>query len=663
MSSPADHPPLSNVSSPVLFMGIDLGHGETSVVHLPNDKQGSLKMIALDGEGNHSWPTAYCETAGSVTGIGYQAIKSAHVNRANKLHLAFKARPDVAPEAAERLGTYMRAVWKLLGSRREGLGPHHVFIGCPTGWNPESIEAYRQQIAGIHPELLHADVVRESRAAMYQALTEWKLEFRESHFTRTLVIDMGSSTADFTAISGARDEIVDAGFDLGAGLIDEAILQLVPSWEPNPVKQQLIRNLQGTDRQVLLAFCRSAKESYFQSIWQDRHDETWTPPSEEFQRQMGEGRPFTKPRFATAEGPVPIWFELDYDKMGEVLATRHQALGERTWEERLVEILQTVRSTLDSKRFQVERVVLTGGGSKMHFVQTAARRVFHEAQFQPGSDPATFIAKGLARACARDFQASGFRKAVSPLIEVDLRGICATKFQTYKLRLSRALAESLVEEAVIPVLRDWRRGAIKTIDGCKVCIQAAAVSWFASPRPLAIWKAATLDLETDIKRAWCDLPAFKQACEQFEIDRVALCGALLQRQADLSQIEPPASISDPNVLLPDLTTALALIVGVIVAVLGTFLVALGPVGWVVAALVAAIGAEAVLKEIDLPLVIRDELLTSARITSVRSELVGKVAPELLGRFGRDFELLQEKITEHVRHTVNQEIDKELRLIR
>src|SRR5262249_19105713 len=124
----------------------------------------------------------------------------------------------------------------------------------------------------------------------------------------------------------------------------------------------------------------------------------------------------------------------------------------------------------------------------------------------------------------------------------------------------------------------------------------------------------------------------------------------------------PRAISNAAVLIPDLTSLISLILGVVVAVLLPLLGVLGPVGWLVGLAVVG-GAEYVLRANEWPTWARTELVSANRLIKIRAELVPKLTATLFAQLGNDFDELKSSLSTQIRAEVRTQIDKELSLIR
>jgi hypothetical protein len=130
---------------------------------------------------------------------------------------------------------FVREIIRALLSERQiqNLRETRIFVGHPSGWNDSEVDAYRELLGKVYGDLLgpneaglhHVSMVPESRAAFFHAResgeTSAKVSMDELE-RKVLIMDFGSSTADFTATVGLEAKPLDFGhISLGAGIIDE----------------------------------------------------------------------------------------------------------------------------------------------------------------------------------------------------------------------------------------------------------------------------------------------------------------------------------------------------------------------------------------------------------------------------------------------------------
>lgn len=211
-------------------VGIDFGHGETSAAICPIewDKQAGqretkISDIDLDRAARLKVITsAICRIDGGIM-IGDQAFE--HMTDNNGIRICFKKKPvSIDGEDEKLMIDYMNAVYKRIRESQEELSDdnHIVYIARPSGWvEDDAKELYRQM--AIKAGIPLGGLTSESRAAIFYAKSP-NIDFSKTVSQGAIVFDLGSSTLDFTYLSD-KDQPVDYGYDLGASIIDNAILE------------------------------------------------------------------------------------------------------------------------------------------------------------------------------------------------------------------------------------------------------------------------------------------------------------------------------------------------------------------------------------------------------------------------------------------------------
>ncbi len=210
-------------------VGIDFGHGETSaaickiewdtdaqkretrIVDIDLDRAAHKKVIS----------SSICHVADGLL-IGDEAFE--HMTDNNGIRICFKQQPTSLDGEQEKLMVdYMRAVYAKILENYSELNPsnHIVYIARPSGWTDEqSKELYR--LMALQAGIPLAGLTSESRAAIFYAKSP-HVNFAKVISKGAIVFDLGSSTLDFTYLSDT-DKPIDFGYNLGASIIDEAIL-------------------------------------------------------------------------------------------------------------------------------------------------------------------------------------------------------------------------------------------------------------------------------------------------------------------------------------------------------------------------------------------------------------------------------------------------------
>src|SRR5262249_58906592 len=121
--------------------------------------------------------------------------------------------------------------------------------------------------------------------------------------------------------------------------------------------------------------------------------------------------------------------------------------------------------------------VVTGGASRMSFVQGLCREVFPAAKFQRDTEPEASIARGLALWGRVYLRTADFEAAVGEVADQQIPEVVARRSDDLIQQIAPAAAEALIERAVRPALLAWRSGDVATIAGIEPHVQANARGW------------------------------------------------------------------------------------------------------------------------------------------------------------------------------------------
>ena len=211
-------------------VGIDFGHGETSAAICPleweksaGQRESKEEDIDMDIAARKKViSSAICRMPDGALFIGDEVFE--HLTDNNGIRLAFKQKPvSLDGEKECLMMDYMKAIYARIRESRQELTDdnHIVYIARPSGWvDEECKDLYRQMAMNVGIPL--GGLTSESRAAIFYARS--KETFANDISQGGIVFDLGSSTLDFTYLA-EDNKPIDFGYNLGAGKIDEAILE------------------------------------------------------------------------------------------------------------------------------------------------------------------------------------------------------------------------------------------------------------------------------------------------------------------------------------------------------------------------------------------------------------------------------------------------------
>ena len=560
------------------IIGFDLGHGESALTMAK--VAATTEPQVLDIQPSASFPTAVAMHPKRGVIIGEDAFTARNLDT---LELAFKSEVLSNPERRKAIKSFVSKVVELLDEQKLilGDGQSHFVVGCPSGWSQETREAYKFLLHDAGLEQL--DIIAESRAAFIHAKESNEIRLSSDHLNQAvLIIDLGSSTTDFTAVSGFLEREINVGDfgenNLGAGLIDKLIFE--ESLANNSRKAEL-QDIFATYPQyaaICELKCRQMKELYFRS----------------------ESRWKTDPDFLIEDAVrIPtkdtIFFDiaLSQSSMDDLLArplksvmpdaelTNTSNTNTLGWKNSFKAALEEAKKDLNSETPKL--IFLTGGASRMGFVPELCQEVFPNADVLRGKEPELAIAKGLAWAGRIDKKTRAFEKDIHAYIDSGgLEDIVHSHIHGLLRGVARAFVTNLPDAVVMPSFRAWQAGKIKTLSDLEKEVEKRSEAYLLSEkgqealRPVVKnwFENLSPEIEEEI-HPLCDkygLPrtAFKLSTEEtFNT----------QMPKDLSHVNPEQLWQVQSI--SNITSAIiAIVLARIAGGGGVALLIQGPLGWI-----------------------------------------------------------------------------------
>ena len=420
------------------IVGFDFGHGETALARVSSLASDSEpEMLEVFAAKSQVTALAFKPESGDL--IGDQALKTMGIT---ELHIGFKPMrhtlnsPELQQIVKRFVGKYLDILEE--SGQIDGRDRTLFVVGSPSGWS----DAERATYAGILRQagMQRVTVEKESRAAFLH-LKESRTSGVDAErlMQQVLIIDIGSSTTDFTIVSRMQARsIEDFGLGLGAGLIEEMIFDrtLARMEKENPGDLRRLADIflkfPHFKRQCLMA-CREGKEKYF-SI-----PELY--PSED--------RPVDcSIKFRTINPPIEFEPWIHREEMEKILSLPIPALNGRSWKDAFSAALEHAGTRMATAG--PDLVVLTGGASRMDVVLELSTRVFSSsARIIRGQEPEFTIARGLARIGRTDILSSGLKKAIEAIGDsIDIVTLVAQRIPGLIDSLAEPLADELIVHAV-----------------------------------------------------------------------------------------------------------------------------------------------------------------------------------------------------------------------
>lgn len=600
----------------VEVVGFDLGHGDSALAVTRVSATAEPKPVEI---GNR-------EVIRTVVGLRPDgAIAIGHMIRAGsdivEFDIRFKsARLDDDPRAGLALRRFVAGVTEQIRAGHKLADPDAAvfFVGCPSGW-PERgrAEPYRALLEGAG--LARVRVVPESRGALMHARDTGRLNPEELR-GRVLLIDVGSSTTDFTLSVNLRETPVDFGLgdlpDIGAGLLDDLILEqaIAESGEPDAVRRALADS--PTKRAEIEDKVRAVKHRYFDALAGSGEEEAQLV-------RLGAGL---------------VEITLSDRIMDRLLDRPVPALGGLPLRRAFRERLAAARARIgEAPAF----VILTGAAARMGFVRREVEAAFPApaSRLVEGSEPELAVAKGLAMFGRARLRQEAFAADVQALVRGDgVEALVAGALPDLRRAVGLAVGGRLVDDVVIPELRAWRDRGTGSLEAMEAAIRARVQHYGRPDSPDGAGRRA---LETAVSlavRGWFDgvRPALHALtdpiCARHGVQPSTLEIALdmdLSEDFDAARVLPDV-IGDVDTLLDlivgSVMVALTLKIGGILAVTG--------VGWIPLAIAGLGGFFAgqefrdrmvsELKRLSIPFG-RGLMLRDAKIERLRADAVAAIA--------------------------------------
>jgi len=628
----------ANTSSEII--GFDLGHGESALTIAMT--WAVTEPQVLDIQGRKSMITAVALHPSRGVLIGEDAYTAKNLQN---LRIRFKSAHLDQPGVREPIRLFAEKIYRILTAegKIKGSGESHFIVGCPSGWSPQTRATYALVLkeAGMNP----VTVMAESRAAFLNAKEAGDLGVKEEQLAGSvLIIDVGSSTTDFTAVQSLKEYPIDFGQnELGAGLIDVAILErTLQHHKERPELARLFNQYPHIKAKCELK-CRKVKEMYFSN--EEKYAE----------------EPAKDVELIEAEKDILFQVKIDQRTMADILATPLPGLHKRSWQEAFREALLIAKER--TRNNLPHLVLLTGGASRMGFIRTLAEEAFPDARVLLGAEPEFAIAKGLAWAGRIDHKTKAFRDEIDGLLQSEqVVGIVRGKLPDLLSAVAATLAQKLPADFVMPAFADWQKGQIRTLAGLEPTVESRLETWLASP-------AGKEDLAFPVMQ-WFDSlkPQIESLtnpiCDKYHIRRSSL--SLPSSRAWGGKI-PPGLFDPKKVLALDdfadiLTLVVSSVVGTIMGGAGTALLLKGPVGWIIGFLFAVVilvlgkdKAMDYIRNTDFPVFTRKLVLRKVVEWNLR-----KGEPELKNKIQESFSAnpqAVEKIAQDVTSAIRDQLNK------
>ncbi len=603
-------------------IGFDLGHGETAVAKARVESIESPEMLEVNNKKVQITALGWHPDLGYL--VGEQALIQAGVTQ---LKISFKEKPNNDPNYRKTIRSFLETYYRLLkeGKQIEGGETSQFYVGCPSGWSVSDREEYQKLLKEAGITLL--SVVPESRAAFMQAKEAGKLDFDKLR-SAVLLVDIGSSTTDFTLVKSLHEIPLDFGRNaLGASLIDKAIFaRTLTNHGQRELLERVFEDYPHHQARCEIA-CRKAKEDYFSNEQLYSNSQSFARGFESINEQI-----FFIP-------------QVNRLVMEEILNQPLPELEGKSWMQSFREAVDEAKEKLDQQGIVPKVVLMTGGASRMKFTRELCEKIFPEpeTQVRPDPEPERCIALGLARVGRWDLRATAFKEELNQLFDSKKLDELIDKHIPELIELLiQPMSEGLIENAVKAGLKDWQHNKIRTLADLESSMKTQAEQWLKSDRARQLIKNKSVTwfnskIQPDLAQETDPI------CRKFQIPRSSL---RFEEGIDPDVVNPELSIGDA--ILAD---TVAFIVNVVIGggTIGSIiaLILTGHLTWPIVLIygvsVLAAGVEltrskvqqAIKENVDIPSWTRSSFLNDSKIDDISQ----RIKPELE-------EVLRKQLTEN-----------------
>ncbi|MER3493454.1 MAG: hypothetical protein C4323_14660 [Mastigocladus sp. ERB_26_2] len=633
-------------------IGFDLGHGETAVAKAIVESIEPPQMLEINNKKNQITALGWHPQLGYL--VGEQALIQAGVTQ---LQISFKQKPNQDPDYRKTISTFVATYYRLLQESKqiEGGTTSYFYVGCPSGWSVSEREEYQKllQTAGIP----HLNVVPESRAAFMQAKEAGRLEY-EKLKSSVLIVDIGSSTTDFTLVKTLHEIPVDFGSNaLGASLIDHAIFErTLAKHDQKALLEKVFKEYPHHQARCELA-CRKAKENYFSNEQLYSDSQSFARGFESINEQ--------------------IYFIPQVNKliMEEILNQPLPELGQKSWIQAFRAAVSEAKQKLDQQNIVPQLLLMTGGASRMKFTHQICQEIFPEPEtlLRPDPEPERCIALGLARVGRWDLRATAFKQEVNKLFESQkLKDLIERQIPELVELLIKPLADNLIESAVRTGVKDWQKNQIRTLADLETSMKERAEQWLKSDRAQQIINNQCISWFNN--QIQPDLAAQTDPiCRQFHIPRSSL---RFEEGIDPTFVNPELRIGDA--ILADTVAFIVNVViggGTLASIITLILTGhfTWPIALVYGASVMAAGMElnrqgvkeAIKTNVDVPSWLRPSFLNDKKIDDICKQIkpeLEKVLQEQLTANQEAFDQLIAKVEQGLQKALSAKVQEAIILI-
>ena len=417
------------------YVGIDFGHGETTVSRVPGYNGERVSQIAIRQANNNEGKkivTAVCRKTNKWSLVyGEQDYKS------EDLREGFKGRiSQMDDKDKESMREFAKLIFSAILEHDTDLEyditsedkNFELGIACPSDWVREEPDAQQEYLNFFKNECgLPVDhCIKESDAAFFTKFDKYEPD------DNVFVIDLGSSTIDFTTYARSKC-IADCcwGANLGAHRIEDALMPHILNASNNADNLRKLNHFRkskgftGDVNAAISLFVRKQKELYF------------TNNQEEYSLDISYAK--LTPAWSGPKWDVCIGFDATKAEFNTIISNYMLSIKE---------VLTNAKIKLNQNGIIPNRVLLSGGASRMYFIKEYAEQIFN-VKVDVDQQPECVVSNGIALYAQRFDQA--FDELINSLREIDFESI-------YKKADTDATSDAIIEllPATVSKVKDYR---------------------------------------------------------------------------------------------------------------------------------------------------------------------------------------------------------------
>ena len=423
------------------FLGIDFGHGETCVSRVPGYDNEEISRILLRRSHfvrDQKVMSAIYQKEGQWNLVfGKEDFKQENLREGFKGPIGRLKKDE--PESLDALKEFGKLIFStilkndtdLKYDESTGEANFVICIANPSEWRrdknnlgiPEEYLNFFREECGIKPAIL---CINESDAAFYTKFSKQNSKYSPND--TVFVIDLGSSTIDFTTYNNSKC-ITDGcwGHNLGAHIIEDKILSegLAQNREKLQKAEKLRKQkgLFGNINAALSLYARKAKEDFYTN-----HDSTF-----ELYLRMTDLVPSLK---GTEAIETAFYISLEKEEFDNVISEYRNQLE------------LALRNAAEQLRNKVmvspQYIVLSGGASRMDFVEEYTRKFFPNATIDLDPTPEWVVSNGAAKYIQA--QQSALEKLRDSIRAIDYKSIYKDADITATQEATKVLLPSVINK-------------------------------------------------------------------------------------------------------------------------------------------------------------------------------------------------------------------------